>query len=157
MNLLLIRDIDQPATYCTLGTLQINGRKFHTIERPWLPNPAGAGGTPQTSCIPIGTYRLEPRETEARGKHWILCNRALGIYAQPQDIPASQSWGRSLVLIHAANWAHELLGCIAPGKTRFLENGEWMVKYSRDAMNELRTLLGNQIDLSLTIQIGGAT
>lgn len=156
MNILLIRDIDQSATYCTLGILQVNGRKFHTIERPWLPNPSGPGGMRQESCIPVGTYRLEPRETEARGKHWILSNRALGVYAQPQDMPNGQPWGRSLVLIHAANWAHELLGCIAPGKARTVSNGEWMVTSSRDAMNELRTLLGNQIDLSITIQIGGA-
>ena len=42
---------------------------------------------------------------------------------------------------------------IAPGKARELDRTQgWMVKESRAAMNELRTLLGNQLDLTLEIQ-----
>ncbi len=153
MNITLLRDPVQPAAYCTLGVLEVSGRKFHTMERPWIVDELGGiGGKPYLSCVPVGVYRLERRETEARGKHWILYAPALGVYRQPGDIPKGAR-GRSLVLVHAANWAHELHGCIAPGKARELDRTQgWMVKESRAAMNELRTLLGNQLDLTLEIQ-----
>jgi hypothetical protein len=69
----------------------------------------------------------------------------------PADIPAGV-YGRSLVLIHAANWAHELLGCIAPGKARGIIAGEWGVSESRAAMNEIRTLIGNTFDIQLEVK-----
>jgi hypothetical protein len=150
--LTLTRDPQPTAAYCTFGTLSVNGRgKFHTIERPWKEAPEGLCGDPNASCIAYGTYRCEPRETEARGKHWIVSNPKLGLYCYPQDIP-NGCYGRALVLIHAANWAHELQGCIAPGKARGMLNNEWAVLNSRAAMNEIRTLIGNTFDLQLVIQ-----
>lgn len=153
MILTLIRDPQQPAAYCTLGRLSVNSRgAFDTIERPWVPGPDGTVcGEQQQSCIGVGVYRMESRETEARGKHWILSNPALGVYRYPQDIPTGV-YARSLVLIHAANWAHELLGCIAPGKIRGVINSEWGVGDSRAALNEIRTLIGNTYDLQLEIK-----
>jgi hypothetical protein len=149
----LTRDPQQPTGYCTLGRLSVAGRgAFDTIELPWVPGPAGTVcGHMGMSCIGVGVYKLEPRETEARGKHWMVSNRELGVYRMPQDIPLG-GYGRSLVLIHAANWAHELLGCIAPGKSRGIMNGEWGVGDSRAAMNEIRTLIGNTYDLQLEIK-----
>jgi hypothetical protein len=148
----LTRDPHQPAYYCTLGILEVNGRgKFHTVERPWVPVPDNLCGHQQTSCIGVGLYKLEPRETEARGKHYIVSNPALGVYRMPADVPLN-CYGRSLVLIHAANWAHELMGCIAPGKSRAMTNGEWGVVDSRAALNEIRTLVGNTYDLQLEIK-----
>ena len=152
MILTLTRDATQPANYCTMGILEVNGRgKFHTVERPWISVPDGICGQRFLSCIHTGTYRLEPRETEARGKHWIVSNAALGVYRDPQDIP-NGIYARALILIHAANWAHELMGCIAPGKNRALTNNEWGVTESRAAMNEIRTLIGNTYDLQLEIK-----
>lgn len=153
MIITLTRDPQPTAPYCTLGILEVNGRgKFHTVERPWVPGPEGTVcGHQQTSCIGTGIYRAEPRETEARGKHWILSNPVLGVYRMPQDVPGGV-YARTLVLIHAANWAHELLGCIAPGKERAKTDGEWGVTQSRAAMNELRTLIGNTYDLQLEVR-----
>lgn len=45
--------------------------------------------------------------------------------------------GFSYVEIHAANWATQLLGCIAPG----LKKSENMVEQSRDAMKKVKTLM----------------
>jgi len=153
MIITLTRDANQPSTDCTLGVMLVNERKFFTMERPWIPESTGVGiaGQPYLSCVSTGTYRLERRETEARGKHWMLYAPTLGVYRYPQDVPAGVH-GRSLILIHAANYAEELHGCIAPGKTRFKSEGRWMVTESRAAMNELRTLLGNQLDLILEIK-----
>lgn len=154
MILTLTRDPQQPApAACTLGVLEANGRRWQTVERAWVPSSAGPCGAPGLSCVCVGTYRLRPRETEARGKHWILSNPALGVYETPRDVPRG-AYGRTLILIHAANWAHELHGCIAPGKRRFAPgngNPEWMVAESRAAMNELRTVIGNSIDLQLIV------
>lgn len=152
MNVLLTRDPIQPSDTCTLGVMVINERKFFTMERPWIPDPdGGIGGKPWYSCIPAGIYRLERRETEARGKHFIISNPLHGVYRYPSDIPTGIR-ARSLILIHPANWAEELHGCIAPGKSRIKAEGRWMVTESRAAMNELRTLIGNQLDLTLEIQ-----
>jgi hypothetical protein len=64
-----------------------------SIELPWLNN------TPQRSCIPPGTYRLQQRYSEKFHWHLHLC-----------DVP-----GRSMILLHPANFAQlELRGCIAP-------------------------------------------
>lgn len=163
MILTLSRDVQQPRPeQCTLGTISIDGRgKFATLEKPWINTVLGPAGDPDKSCIGLGMYRLEPRETEARGKHWLVSNPQLGVYRSPQDVPLGR-YGRFLILIHAANWAHELLGCIAPGKMRVgpRQNGnaldEWMVAESRAAMNEVRTLIGSSIDMQLVVQIGGA-
>ena len=143
----------------TLGTLEAGGRRWPTVERPWLPASDGPAGVPERSCIGVGTYRLEPRETDARGKHFILSNPLLRVYHHQKDVPRGQ-YGRFLILIHAANWAHELLGCIAPGKVRLAPRAsgnpfdEWMVVQSKAALNELRTVLTSGYDHQLQIMGG---
>lgn len=153
MILMLTRQPVQPAAYCTMGELQIpDGPKFYTVELPWVPAAAGIHcGLQGLSCIGLGIYRLEPRETEARGYHWILSNPELRVYRQPREVPAGV-YARSLILIHAANWAHELLGCIAPGKDKGVIGIEWGVAQSRAAMLELRVAIGhNPGELQLEI------
>lgn len=157
MLITLTRDASQPQPLVgTLGTIDAAGRKFATIEQPWLASPDGPAGVEFHSCLPTGTFRLEPRETDARGKHFILSNTALRVYRYPADIPSGK-YGRALCLIHVANWAHELHGCIAPGKLRLKPNApgnqfaEWMVESSKVALNELRTLLGSSYDHQLQI------
>lgn len=147
------RDAEQRLPYCTLGILTVPGSEqvFQSVEKPWVPWSLAECGHPQTSCIGTGVYLLEKRETEARGRHWIISNPALHVYQAPGDVPL-QGCGRSLVLIHAANWAHELLGCIAPGKERQYMNGEWGVTKSRQAMLELHALLDLDQDLALEIK-----
>jgi hypothetical protein len=149
MILTLQRDTHQPRpAQSLLGMLTVNGRgRFHTIEHP-----AGA--------LAAGTYRLEQQESEAHGKHFMLSAPSLGVYRYPAELPLGRSDVRALVLLQAANWAHELGGSIAIGKHRCAPraNGnafdEWMVTESRNALNELRLLLGGALDLWLAIQEG---
>ena len=158
MNLLLVRDQIQPSPECTLGMLNAGGKQFHTIERPWIPNPDGPGGHPDTSCIPVGTYRMSPCWNEKKGDHWILSNPQLGVYETDQDKPAGQSWGRTYVKIHIANWAHELEGCIAPGLNVVKgHDGVYMVTASTAAMDDLRAMLKNESNLTLTIENGAGS
>lgn len=151
IKLVLRRDVRTPHETC--GWLSLGERKWPTIERPWEVDPEGGlGGRDGRSCVPSGEYRLEPHSGDIVGV-WALVNHELGIYHWPWEVPAGKKpTSRVAILIHSANWAHELQGCIAPGKERKRDGrGYWYVTRSRDALNELRTLLGNRVDLSLVI------
>jgi hypothetical protein len=133
--------------YMSAGT-----RKWPTIERPWAPIDAAPCGQKGISCIPAGTYRLEPHNTEQHKNVWALVNPSLWVYHLESDVPKPRlGLARTAVLIHIANWASELRGCIALGKSRAKVDGLWMVKNSADAVNELRMALAGQFDNTLTI------
>ncbi|CAB4169884.1 hypothetical protein UFOVP1082_36 [uncultured Caudovirales phage] len=151
MMIEMIRDMS--LSYCTLGRIIINGKTFFTIERPWIPDAQAIGGRKGVSCIPLGEYRLDRHNGEAFQKVWALVNPSLGVYHLPQDVPTLQKpFARTACLIHPANFAHELRGCIAPGKNRAQDGAkQWMVSRSRDAVNEIRTLIGSALDVRITI------
>lgn len=138
MKLLLIRDFN--STECTLGKLHVSapGQDFEcdTIERPWVPTPLSVGGRKGESCVPRGTYRLERHSSEAHPDTWALINSDLDvIHYEDRNRPNA----RALVLIHQANYARELRGCIAPGLRRTTDSdGLHMVTSSRLAMLEVR-------------------
>lgn len=130
--LTLRRDLDDGT--CTMGTLTLEGFTCQTIERPWI---GGAlGGVPGRSCVPAGTYSLEKHNSEAHAFTWALVNESLGVSHYPvAGIP------RAACLIHPANFAYELRGCIAPGLTRFRNATGWQVVSSRSAFGQLKDLL----------------
>ena len=138
---------------CTMGRLTLANVSWHTIERPWVNGP-GPGGMKGTSCVPAGRYRLEPHSSDAHPRTFALVAPSLGVYHWPWEVPKSVSpeLVRTVCLIHAANWAAELRGCIAPGKDAKRDpRGTWMVLRSRDAMNELTQSLLGKLELYLTI------
>lgn len=151
MILTLQRDLSTPNE--TLGWLSCNGRKWPSIERAWVPTPDACCGVKGRSCVPAGLYKLNRHTTDAHPKVWALVSPELWVYHWPWEVPPPrQALARSVCLIHPANWASELRGCIAIGKQRVKEpNGFWKVTESRDAVNELRTLLGNSVDLTLNV------
>lgn len=151
LDLHMIRDLREP--YCTLGVLTVGGHKLHTMERPWLPNPdGGRSGRRFESCVSDGTYKLEPHRSEKFGNVWALVNPALDVVHWPDDVPRGrEAQTRAAILVHAANFWHEVLGCIGPGRARTKVNGRWMVTSSRDALNVIRTVVGGHLDLTLTI------
>lgn len=131
MNLLLIRDVHRPD--CTLGILTAAEGRWQTMERPWVADTSGGkGGTPRISCVPPGLYQLVLHDTAKHPNTWALVNHDLDIYADPT------LGKRSDVLIHSANWAFQLEGCIAPGEERVWDGKEWMVTNSKQAVNEFR-------------------
>ena len=77
----------------TLGIMICEGFKLYTLELPWKNNEF------QKSCIPTGEYICEPRFSEKYKKHFIL-----------KGVP-----NRTYILIHAANYVRQLLGCIGVG------------------------------------------
>lgn len=138
MKLILIRDFS--SNECTLGRLHISapGQDFvcDTIERPWIPTPLSVGGLSGKSCVPRGTFRLERHNSEAHPDTWALVNEDLDVFHYEDRLRPN---ARALVLIHPANYARELRGCIAPGLRRTIDsNGFHMVTSSRLAMLEVR-------------------
>lgn len=115
----------------TLGTLLLaDGSAFPTIERPWEYN------APGKSCIPAGEYTL--------------ALRASGVVERSSGNAFHQGWevtgvpGRSLIMLHPANWAHELEGCIAPGRAHVIMQGKLAVSASRAAFTDMMTRMGKR-------------
>jgi hypothetical protein len=93
-----------------------------TIERPWK------GNAPYYSCIPAGRYEVQMGTFIAGGNY--------------PDLELVEVPGRSAIEIHAANLAHELSGCIAPGESIVRRHGLWSVTNSRATLQALIDSLG---------------
>ena len=113
----------------TTGEFLMNGQKFYTVELPWLDNQK------QKSCIPEGGYICIKRHSPKYGWHYHL-----------QDVK-----NRSYVLIHPANYTHQLLGCIAPGdKLVYLDKDKLLdVTNSRVTVNKMLEFLGETFILEI--------
>lgn len=115
-----------------MGTMICPGLKLFTIERPW------ANNEPFVSCIPQGEYKVVRRHSEKYGAHWHVL-----------DVP-----NRSLILIHVANYASELQGCIGIGTGQSIDPRKLrhMVTNSRKAMQQFNDLLADESGFDLTIR-----
>jgi len=81
-------------TDCIIGDLCLNGLPFfRTLELPYRMNQK------DVSCIPEGRYLLHRHTSPSFGECFEVMN-----------VPS-----RGDILVHPANWASELLGCIAIG------------------------------------------
>lgn len=103
----------------TIGFMDIPSRRLQSMELPWLDNSEGK------SCIPEGTY-LAVRDTT--GKHQFYAIK---------DVPK-----RSDIEIHIANYTHQILGCLALGRTR-MDDGI-SVGNSGSALNDLVDYIGDE-------------
>ncbi|MBJ33658.1 MAG: hypothetical protein CMC89_02915 [Flavobacteriaceae bacterium] len=74
------------------------------------------------SCIPVGSYEMNWRESPRFGWTWEL-----------KDVP-----DRSYILIHIANYASDIEGCIGLGSS--LMGDRVAVGRSRDAIKEFEKL-----------------
>jgi len=129
-----------PQPDCTLGYLQVGSLKLATIERPWVPSPTCKGGKKGESCVPLGTYDLVLHKSLKHGKTWALVNHELDVVRfEGEDGDPDED--RATCLIHVANYARELQGCIAPGIAHQRQGNEYMVTSSRKAMEILRSVL----------------
>ena len=90
-------------------------------RKPALPDYA-ADGKPHP-CIPAGEYRVIPTH---------------GVYPKHPDCfqvvtgRGTPAPDRSDILMHAANWIRELLGCLAFGKTAEIVEGEYEGQHVRE-------------------------
>lgn len=123
-NVILVRD--KHTKYGTFGRLMTpNGIQLFTIERNWLNNGA------RNSCIPSGVYTVSWQPSPRFGWAYRL-----------HEVPK-----RAGILIHPANYASELAGCIALGKNR----NNLMITSSRQAQREFENELGYKTSFLLWI------
>lgn len=140
MKLLLRREPKQPSAKCTLGFLFLADLSLVTIERPWIPHATAKGGAKGISCVPCGTYQLIRHNSEFHPMTWALVNHGLDVAHFDGD--DTDAGARTAVLIHAANYVHELRGCIAPGtRTEIDDRFGYCVRESRKAMDLLKQRL----------------
>ena len=107
----------------TLGIMHMPGDEaqiFYTIERPWLNN------KPFESCIPVGEYSLRWKESPKFG----MCYEVESVE------------GRTHILIHAANFPTDVVGCIGLGTG--LMGDRIAVSSSRDAMKKFHDLTAGE-------------
>ena len=90
----------------------------YSLEKPWADN------MPFDSCVPEGTYGLVDYDSPKFGETFALVNHDLdvGVYAGDAK--------RYAILLHKANWASQLHGCIAPGTILSALGGKWSVSSS---------------------------
>jgi hypothetical protein len=102
-----------------------------TLELPWKQNQR------EISCIPTGNYFLSNRYSD-KYKHHLLINNV-------ED--------RDNVLIHVANYASQLKGCIAPGADfgDIDKDGIIDVTSSRKTLDEILSYIGVEEVVPLTI------
>ena len=119
-----------------------------TIEQEWREDPDRPGGESNNSCVPAGKYRLIPH-TRPDGKEVVaLINEDLGVYYLEGDRPPEG--GRYLILLHIANWSHNVIGCIGPGIGKANSDQGPMVTSSKAAMNKLMDYIdGDDAELEI--------
>lgn len=94
-------DSSSPVTG-TFGVFTLpSGRELYTVERPWLQN------KPFESCIPEGVYRLKKRRSN------VVKTTSGGEYLDGWEVTGVP--GRSLIMLHVANWPRNVEGCIGVG------------------------------------------
>lgn len=150
--MILVLTRDQYLPDCTLGGLIVADKHFFTIERPWVPDPTCRSGVKYRSCIAEGSYRMTQFTRPSGEKTFRLSNPLLDVYEDVFDVPRGREEStRTLILIHAANFVFDVIGCIGVGLERTKTTRGWMVTNSREAMNQLRTLVAGTYDNVLNI------
>lgn len=99
----------------------------YTVEQLWKDN------KPFVSCIPEGKYKLVDFKSSKYGETVALVNHDNHVYAHKNG-PGD----RYACLLHAANYAPQLQGCIAPGSKLGVVSGHWAVLNSRNTLKSLR-------------------
>lgn len=144
----IVRDKSQPIRESGLfGKIYFNGKLLGvTCEQPWNNNKK------RVSCIPEGKYKLVTHNSAKYGQVVAFVNPELHVFHNEYDMPQEMrdnEGGRSVCLIHAANWPRELQGCVAVGEKVLnygLPNG-WGITNSRATLKKLRDLWGDRTDL----------
>lgn len=104
--------------------------EFQTLELPFLNNKVGV------SCIPSGQYKVEKRQSERFGSHFLV-----------KDVT-----GRSMILIHLGNYHRNTSGCILVGSEhKYLDSDNCLdVIESRITMKKLVEILPTNFELTIT-------
>jgi len=134
-----------------------------TVEQPWRVNEQYAAGIPYKSCIPAGTYELAPFKSTRWGSTWAFVNAELGVVAR--QVAGTPDWFRFACLLHTANWAVNVEGCVGVGSNLSAamppqrgEHGvQWMVTDSAATIKKLKATLAKSERHTVNIRDVGYT
>jgi hypothetical protein len=134
----------------TAGVIASENQLIYTVERPWVQDDAGQhrAGTPFESCVPEGLYDLYRFKRKSGDLVWSIGNPDLGVFLTRSG--RLYDTDRYACLIHTANHAHEVVGCIGPGLGALHRSGGYKVTHSREAMAALEFLLSDITHLEIT-------
>lgn len=104
-----------------------------TVEQP------DNGNMPFHSCVPAGIYELVPVDSPKYGETFCLYNPDLNVVVNKGDMKNRLT--RYSCLVHPANKASQLQGCVAFGEDLGLLDSEWCVTESRTTTERLMGLL----------------
>ena len=116
----------------TLGKLSVGDWSCFTIERPWKDN------RPNVSFIPEGTYACQP-----------FSGSRFQDVIQLMDVP-----DRSYILIHVANFPHDIEGCIGVGDRFVSDSLEPAVYNSKKTLAALMDIF-NGHEERMTLKVTG--
>lgn len=114
----------------TFGLFHMEGLSGVTVEKPWRNN------EPFRSCVPDGIYPLR-RTLYHRGGYetYEIC-----------DVP-----NRSRILLHRANMARQVEGCVAPGDRFGVLGDDWAVLNSTRTLERMLEILDAKYDPPLEL------
>ena len=133
----VIKMYRQQYTDHSIGVIMFNGYQLYTIEQPWVTeNDTYPSGMPFESCIPYGRYEVIKHSSAKFGEVWALVNPELGVMYQPNE--KRNDTDRYACLLHRANYADDVSGCIGLGVgVSMVNNGKRaMVTQSRIAFEK---------------------
>jgi len=104
----------------TFGEFIVGPHRWYSVERQWSNN------APFVSCIPPGLYDLVPHDSPRWGETVAVVGPGVSV-----NKDGAHRYG---ILIHPANTANELQGCIALGKSLGYVSGSWAVLDSRNSV-----------------------
>jgi len=139
----------KPTTHFeTEGFLSFERTMLATIEKPWIEDSKSLGGKPYESCVSDGKYELILHTRPDDKEVVALINEDLGVYYVEEDVP--KEGGRFLILVHIANWSHEVVGCIGPGTGKAQSSKGPMVTSSKIAMKQIMDYIdGDNAELEI--------
>lgn len=148
MNLIqIVRSKKLSTPEATYGTLSFNGALVgFTVEQPWNNN------IKDMSCFPEGHYQLLAHDSPKHPNSVAFHNPALNVYAEPNMLPSGVV-GRTDCLIHPANFAQELEGCVAVGQD-YLYNTKHIpigVSNSKETITRLQRYWGDRKNLEAEV------
>lgn len=116
------------------GWLTFDGKRYVTLEREWR------GNMPERSCVPEGVYDLVWHYSQRWGRRLHLHGGTVAVTPSEMHDTDRKRWG---CLIHPANWAHQLAGCIAIGWGETVIEDKPGIIHSRMAVGRLEAFLGD--------------
>lgn len=112
----------------TFGRLTFNDFTCYTVEQTWNDN------IPFQSCIPPGEYFLEYYESNRFGPSAIIYGDTVSKFPHPD-------FRRNAILIHPANFSHDVQGCIGLGSDFDIMDGKVSVTNSRKTVRDFLNLI----------------